>query len=204
MPTIYALKPAFQRLLDPACQYLGKRGIHPNQVTQATTFICIFYGALLALAPNSRLVVSLLPALLLGRMALNAIDGMLATRFDRKTRKGALLNEMGDVVSDCALYLPLAVRPELNPVLVILVSFIGILVEMIGVASIQIGSSRRYDGPIGKSDRAFIFGLIALFIGLGIDVQGWLNALLVATIALSAYTIYNRGRKALSEKRPAN
>ncbi|OUW17962.1 MAG: hypothetical protein CBD18_03605 [Opitutales bacterium TMED158] len=204
MPTIYALKPAFQRLLEPACQYLGKRGIHPNQVTQATTVICIVYGALLALAPNSRLVVLLLPALLLGRMALNAIDGMLATRFDRKTRKGALLNEMGDVVSDCALYLPLAVRPELNPVLVILVSFIGILVEMIGVASIQIGSSRRYDGPIGKSDRAFIFGLIALFIGLGIDVQGWLNALLVATIALSAYTIYNRGRKALSEKRPAN
>ena len=29
-----------------------------------------------------------------------------------------------------------------------------------------IHASRRYDGPMGKSDRAFIFGAIAFFIGI--------------------------------------
>ena len=41
-------------------------------------------------------------------MMLNALDGMLAREFDRPTPLGALLNEIGDLVSDAALYLPLA------------------------------------------------------------------------------------------------
>ena len=32
--------------------------------------------------------------------------------------------------------------------------------EMTGVVAVQIGASRRYDGPMGKSDRAFVFEFI--------------------------------------------
>ena len=32
--------------------------------------------------------------------------------------------------------------------------------EMAGVVAVQIGAERRYDGPMGKSDRAFTFGLL--------------------------------------------
>ena len=41
-------------------------------------------------------------------MALNAIDGMLAREYGQKSRLGAYLNELGDVVSDAALYAPFA------------------------------------------------------------------------------------------------
>ena len=37
-------------------------------------------------------------------MAFNAIDGMLAREFGQKSRLGAYLNELTDVVSDAALY----------------------------------------------------------------------------------------------------
>jgi len=40
------------------------------------------------------------------RMALNALDGMLAKEYALQSKKGAMLNEMGDVLSDIALYLP--------------------------------------------------------------------------------------------------
>lgn len=40
------------------------------------------------------------------RMALNALDGMLARECNQQTRLGAILNETGDVISDIALYLP--------------------------------------------------------------------------------------------------
>ena len=50
----------------------------------------------------------LLPPVLFVRMALNAIDGMLAREFAQKSALGAVLNELGDVVSDTALYLPFA------------------------------------------------------------------------------------------------
>jgi CDP-diacylglycerol--glycerol-3-phosphate 3-phosphatidyltransferase len=40
------------------------------------------------------------------RMAFNAIDGMIACEFGGKSRLGAYLNELSDVVADAALYLP--------------------------------------------------------------------------------------------------
>ena len=52
----------------------------------------------------------LLPAVLFVRMALNAIDGMLAREHGQKSALGAFLNELCDVVSDAALYLPFARR----------------------------------------------------------------------------------------------
>ena len=42
------------------------------------------------------------------RMAFNAIDGMLAREFGQQSALGAFLNELTDVVSDAALYLPFA------------------------------------------------------------------------------------------------
>ena len=111
-------------------------------------------------------------------MALNAIDGMLAREHDMQSPFGGILNELGDVVSDAALYLPFAWIPGISPVLVVAAVLLGTLTEMAGVVTAQIGASRRYDGPLGKSDRAFVFGTAAFVLGLGVPSEPWLNPLL--------------------------
>ena len=68
-----------------------------------------------------------------------------------------------------------------------------------GVAAIQIGASRRYDGPMGKSDRAFWFGALALLLGLGLHAGVWTTLALLAIAAMLCKTIYNRTRRALDE-----
>jgi CDP-diacylglycerol--glycerol-3-phosphate 3-phosphatidyltransferase len=122
---------------------------------------------------------------------------MLAKEFELKSRLGALLNELGDVISDAGLYLPLALGWRFSPVLIVLVVVLAIISEMAGVLGLMVGSARRYDGPMGKSDRAFVFGLIALLIGFGVPMGIWQNVLLTAMLGLLAYTIYNRARMAL-------
>ena len=74
-------------------------------------------------------------------MALNAIDGMLAREHGQQSRLGALLNELGDVVSDAALYLPLAVVSGFDPRLVATIVVLAGLSELTGVLSR--GSRRR-------------------------------------------------------------
>ena len=71
---------------------------------------------------------------------------------------------------------------------------------MTGVVAIQIGASRRYDGPSGKSDRAFVFGVLALAFGLGAATGAWLDILLWVIVAALVLTIVNRARKALAEQ----
>ena len=36
----------------------------------------------------------------------------------------------------------------------------------------MVGASRRYDGPMGKSDRAFVFGALGLWVGLATRAAG--------------------------------
>jgi CDP-diacylglycerol--glycerol-3-phosphate 3-phosphatidyltransferase len=133
------------------------------------------------------------------RMALNAIDGMLAREHDMQSALGGLLNELGDVISDIALYVPFGLIAGLAPVVVNAAVVFAVLGEMTGVIAVQIGASRRYDGPMGKSDRAFAFGLLAMLIGVGLEPGHWSDAFLAVLAFLAAVTVINRARAALDE-----
>jgi CDP-diacylglycerol--glycerol-3-phosphate 3-phosphatidyltransferase len=202
MASVYDLKPAFQGLLRPLTRALARAGVTANQVTLAAALLSLGVGVWLALSRGSRAGLLALPVALFLRMALNAIDGMLAREHGQKSRLGALLNELGDVVSDAALYLPLAVVPGFEGRLVTLIVVLAALSEMSGVLGPVIGASRRYDGPMGKSDRAFAFGSIALLVGLGVAPGRWLTGVLALILALSLATVWNRARRALAEEVP--
>lgn len=197
MTSIYDLKPGFQARLRPLVNTLAAAGITANQVTVGASLLSILTGAAVYHWPYSPRVMLLVPLVLFLRMALNAMDGMLAREHGQTSRLGAMLNELGDVVSDAALYLPFALVPGLDFRLVVLGVVIAIIGEMTGVVAIQIGATRRYDGPMGKSDRAFWFGLLALLLGIGVGPGWWSDALLTLVGVLGVVTIYNRARRAL-------
>jgi CDP-diacylglycerol---glycerol-3-phosphate 3-phosphatidyltransferase len=199
MPSIYDLKPKFQAILRPLTAKLANAGVTANQVTIVAALISIISGGLIALSPGNKTLLLLIPLVLFIRMALNAIDGMLAREHNMKSALGAILNELGDVIADAALYLPLALIPGVEATSVVIVVVLAIISEMTGVVAIQIGATRCYDGPMGKSDRAFCFGAIALLLGLGIAASLWLQGLLLIMIALLFKTIVNRINSALRE-----
>lgn len=199
MATIYDLKPAFQSLLRRPANALARAGVTPNHVTLAALALSAATGLALCLFPSARGVLAAVPLVLFLRMALNAVDGMLAREHDMRSALGAMLNELGDVASDAMLYLPFALVPGVPAGWVVLVVVVGLLTEMAGVVAVQVGASRRYDGPFGKSDRAFLFGLVALLLALGIHPGTWLGLLLAAACALGVLTTFNRARAALRE-----
>lgn len=200
MPSIYGLKPGFQSLLRPITSGLARAGVTANQVTLAALLLSFAAGAVIFRFRNSRSLL-VLPAVLFVRMALNAIDGMLAREHNQKTSLGAILNELGDVFSDSALYLPLVFVPGFDPLPVVLIVLLAVLSEMTGVIGAQIGASRRYDGPMGKSDRAFVFGALGLLLGMDLPIVAIVPYLLWLVLALLLFTIINRARGALKELR---
>lgn len=197
MPSIYELKPRFQQLLRPLLAALHRVGITANAVTVAALLASLAYGAWLAGAPGSRWAWGLLPAFLFARMALNAIDGLLAREYGQQSKLGALLNEGGDVVADAALYAPFALLPGASAGLALGAVFLAGLSEFVGVLGQTVGGGRRYDGPCGKSDRAFLYGAVALLLGLGVPVALYLNYLFGGLVLLLLATVWNRGRQAL-------
>ncbi|MDZ7920220.1 CDP-alcohol phosphatidyltransferase family protein [Rhodoferax sp.] len=193
--SVYQLKPRFQQLLQPLLQRLARWGISPNQLTLGTTALMLLYGTALALAPGNAALWAGLPLVLLVRMALNALDGMLANATGQKTPLGAVLNELCDQVSDAALYLPFALASGIHAGLLVVVVMAASWAEFTGLAALAAGKQRRFDGPMGKSDRAVAFGLLALMVGGG-AAPIWTNGLLVVVLVLLGWTVRNRVRAA--------
>jgi CDP-diacylglycerol--glycerol-3-phosphate 3-phosphatidyltransferase len=194
MPSVYELKPRFQALLRPIVRRLAAIGVTANQVTVLTCLISIVVGLHLAYGSRRWL---LLPVWLFFRMALNAIDGMLAREHGQASRLGALLNELTDVAADAALLLPFAFLPNWDPVWVGVVVVLSGLTEMTSLAGQTLIGIRRNDGPMGKSDRALVMGAVAAWVALGWRANEVIAPLLALLLVA---TIYNRARHILAEK----
>ena len=87
---------------------LATLGFTPNAVTVIAIVGSIGVGTATAFASSRPALLLLPPVWLFIRMALNAIDGMMARELAMSSNLGAVLNELGDAVSDLSLYLPLA------------------------------------------------------------------------------------------------
>jgi CDP-diacylglycerol--glycerol-3-phosphate 3-phosphatidyltransferase len=200
--SIYELKPRFQALLRPLVVRLHAMGVTANQVTLAACVVSVVLGLWLFFAAphfTSFAAFALIPAWMFLRMAFNAIDGMLAREHNQQSKLGAFLNELTDVVSDAALYLPFALVAPFSPFWIGTVIVLAGLSEFAGALGPTVGASRRYDGPLGKSDRAFVFGALGLYVALGWPLPAWTAWLMPLLAALVAWTIVNRIRRALAE-----
>jgi CDP-diacylglycerol--glycerol-3-phosphate 3-phosphatidyltransferase len=201
VPSIYQIKPVFQNLLRPLVQRLFENGTTANQITLIAGIGSVLVGALVAGLVDHAWVFGLVPAWMIARMALNAIDGMLAREFNQQSRLGAYLNELCDIAADCALILPFALLPDVSLWLVLWVTLLALFSEYAGVLGPMVSASRRYDGPMGKSDRAFILGVLAAGIAVGWVSAFWINSVFAVIALLLVYTLINRVRQGLREAR---
>jgi len=201
MPSVYDLKPRFQSLLRPLVTRMARGGVTANQVTIGACAMSGLAGLVLLIGREAVRPLLLLPMVLLLRMALNAVDGMLAREHGMASDLGALLNELGDGVSDALLYLPLAWMPGMGGAWIVWIVVLSLITEVAGLASLHIGGGRRYEGPMGKSDRALVFGAAGLLLGLGLPLKPALPFIWAAVTALLVRTVYNRCQSALAARK---
>ena len=200
--SIYALKPRFQALLRPTVKRLYAWGVTANQVTAAACVVSVVLGLWLFFAQHTLLAYAYIAVWMLLRMGFNAIDGMLAREHNQKSLLGTFLNELTDVVSDAALYLPFMLVAPFSAFWVGVVILLAGISEFAGALGPTVGASRRYDGPLGKSDRAFVFGALALYVAFDGPLPAWTAWLMPLLAALVAWTIVNRARGAIAEASP--
>ncbi|MFI3377382.1 CDP-alcohol phosphatidyltransferase family protein [Mammaliicoccus sciuri] len=199
MISIYEIKPKFQQLLMPIVDWMRKIGMTPNQVTILALLLSIVTGIILSIFHENKWIYILMPIVMFVRMALNAIDGVMAKKYQMKSHLGLLLNELGDVISDLFLFIPFVFIAEDYGIGILLFISLSIISEMAGVTVQVIGSSRRYDGPMGKSDRAFIVGFISFLIFVHLNIIPYLHFVFYVCSILMLINIYNRITKGLKE-----
>ncbi|PYE40096.1 alpha/beta fold hydrolase [Psychrobacter fozii] len=214
--SLYQLKPKFQDQLRPLSNALVAKNITANQVTVSAVLLSVGTAYVIAKpAIEQQALWLLLPSSLFVRMALNAIDGMMAREHGQASRLGAVLNEIGDIVADTALIASLAphvakhdlrINSERQTLTskslttqrhVSSIVALSVSSELLGIASNTLLGVRANQGPLGKSDRALILGVLGAFMGSKVPLSRAhlsITPLFILTEVLLLKTCLNRLR----------
>lgn len=197
---IYGIKPWFREQLQPLIKLLWN--VHPDVLTWAAVVLSCVAGVLLYLSFWTPWYAFVVIPLLFLRLALNALDGLLAQQTGKARVAGEVLNEMTDRIADVAIFIGLTMCP-LTDKFIGFVSIIAILmVSYTGILGKAVGAERIYSGVLGKADRMIYLMVVCLVYGLypdygfmGFSTYTWL---LIIFIPLACVTILQRLLKILS------
>ena len=199
MISVYQLKPKFQELLNPVLLFLHRQKVTANQITIASIILSLIIGLLFWNADSFHWFFLSLPVGLLLRMALNALDGMMARKFNQMSKLGEVLNEVGDIISDVIIFIPLLKFQPESLYLIVVFIVLSVINEFAGLLGKAIGKDRRYDGPMGKSDRALLLGIYGIVAFIGVNISGYSNYIFGAVIMLLLLSTFTRLKKALND-----
>ena len=123
---------------------------------------------------------------------------MMARQYNMQSKLGEILNELGDVLSDMAIIFPLVIIPGINPCLIVLFGLLAIINEFSGLLGKAINGERRYDGPMGKSDRALLIGLFCIVYYCWEGIENYVDWIFGIAFMLIVISTFVRLRKILS------
>ncbi|MFE0177144.1 CDP-alcohol phosphatidyltransferase family protein [Streptomyces sp. NPDC059002] len=177
MNGLYALKPWYADKLSGARAALVRREVSPDTLTAAGVVCAAGAAAALAWLP-APLAALPVAVLLAARLAFANLDGALARDTGRTTRRGALLNELGDRAADLIVLAGfLAVAPLW---LVATAGLAATLPSWVSLAGAAAGAGRLNGGPVGKTERCALVVVAA--------ASGWAVPVLAVVAAGSALT----------------
>jgi len=175
---LYALKPWYAVRLTGIRDWLIRHQVTPNTVSLSGIGCGALAGAALAVLPAGWAALAVGP-LLAARLAAANLDGALARETGAQTRRGGLLNEIGDRAAELAVLAGcFALAPAWVVLLTMLAASAPSWVSMAGAAA---GFARINGGPVGKTERCALLTVLAA-------VAGSATVLLVAIAAGSAIT----------------
>ncbi len=193
---IYAIKPWWQRQLAVIENWLVARRVHPNLVTLAGVGCAGLLGVALAASAAWPWLALAVAPLAVGRLAANALDGLVARRTGLASARGELFNEFGDRVADVAVLVGLALNSRVFAPLAWGVLALTLLSSYLGIAAKAVGGSRIFGGLLAKADRMIylaVFSPVALCFG----AAAW-NWLLLAFVPALLVTLIQRYRWSLA------
>ena len=197
MVGIYQIKPAFQRSLRGLEDWCVAHRVHPDALTYAALALSAVGGACLFLAPDRPVLLFAVPVIVIARTALNALDGLVATRTVLARPWGDVLNESCDRLADLALLGGVALAAGVHHLLGAVTIVAVLLSSYLGILSKAAGGRRQYGGPMGKADRMILLAITAPA-GLLLPVPLLYNLLLavvlvgvIVTLVLRAYATHH-------------
>ena len=158
---LYAIKPAFQKILTPVCDFCITMKITADHLNLAGLVSSGMMGTLFVFGKNHPTLFLAVPLFVFIRLATNALDGMVARKTGASSAIGEVHNEVLDRISDAVVILSIGMTGLGSMQLSSVVCAFMMLGSFIGLSSKAAGGRRIYDGVMGKPDRMVVVGALS-------------------------------------------
>ncbi len=188
---IYSIKPWWQGQLIGIENWLLRRRVHPDWVTLAGVGFAGLLGLVLGLSTLWPWLILLVAPLAIGRLAANALDGLIARKGGFARPWGEVYNEFSDRIADTVVLLGLALNPAVFAPLAWGVLVLTLLNSYLGTVARAAGGKRQFGGLLAKADRMLYlaaFSPVALLFGS--SAWNWLLVAFVPTLLLTLIQRY--------------
>jgi len=157
----------FRRTADAATTFCVRNGIHPDAISYLSIVAAAIAAICFWLSSEARwlLIIASLSCFL--RLWFNMLDGMVAVAANKASRRGEILNDLPDRISDVIIFVGVAHSVWMHTLLGYWAAIFAVLTAYVGLFGQALGGQREFGGMMSKPWR-----MVALSIG------AWLTCLL--------------------------
>jgi phosphatidylglycerophosphate synthase len=170
---------AFRRTADRAVRLCVALHIHPDLVSYAS--IVASAGAAVCFWQSRRapmILLSLAPLLCYLRLWLNMLDGMVALASGKASRRGEIINELPDRISDVLIFAGVAHSGWCHVASGYLAAIGALMTAYVGILGQAVAGAREFGGIMSKPWRMVVLHvgawgtLVLLWLGKDVGVGG--------------------------------
>jgi phosphatidylglycerophosphate synthase len=204
----------FRRTADAATKFCVRARIHPDVISYGSMAAAL--GAAFCFWKSQSLPALLLaaPLFCLFRLYLNMLDGMVAVAAGKASRRGEILNDLPDRISDVIIFAGAAHSRWMHPLAGYWAVIFALLTAYVGIFGQALGGRREFNGWMSKPWRMVLLSLgsVSTFawwywndgqnLGRCLSVLDWTCLLVIAGCVQTIVVRLKRIMTAVQDKQP--
>ena len=198
---------AFRRTADGATRFCVRHEIHPDAVSYLSILAAIVAAICFWKSGEIRWLLVVAPLFCYLRLWFNMLDGMVAVAAGKASRRGEILNDLPDRISDVIIFVGVAHSGLMNPIFSYWATIAALLTAYVGLFGQALGVQREFGGIMSKPWR-----MVTLHIGAwleflsyrsfgGFTILDWTCFIVIAGCVQTIVVRLKRITAALQDKR---
>ena len=140
----------FRKTANAAVRFCVHHGIHPDAISYLSIVAALIAAICFWKSGARRWLLIIAPLFCYLRLWFNMLDGLVALAAGKASRRGEILNDLPDRVSDIVIFVGVAHSGLMNPLIGYWAAIFAVLTSYVGLFGQALGVQRQFGGIMSK------------------------------------------------------
>src|SRR5262245_13825191 len=146
----------FRQTAGTATRFCVRHGIHPDAISYLSIVAALIAAICFWKSGATRWLLIIAPLFCYLRLWFNMLDGLVAFAAGKASRRGELLNDLPDRISDILIFVGVAHSGLMNPLIGYWAAILALLTSYVGLFGQALGVHRQFVGIMSKPWRMVV------------------------------------------------